>query len=136
LLMVAGEHRRPPTVPTPTGRARTDHTARHDLVRRRSSLIVTDGRRLAPISIAATSEHTWKTVALLTGDGSGMGRWAMTGGRRAGVPVPAAPRQSRRPPIYHSRVSDSPARRLWTIKLMWAAVEIWTRNCARRCSPT
>jgi len=63
LLMVAGEHRRPPAVPTPTGGAQTDRTARHDLGSCRSSLIVTDGRRPAPISIAATSEHTWKTAA-------------------------------------------------------------------------
>ncbi|BCB86578.1 hypothetical protein Psuf_038910 [Phytohabitans suffuscus] len=59
----AGERRRPPTAPTPTGGAQTDRTAQHDLALRRSSLIVTDGRRSAVISIAATSEHACKAAA-------------------------------------------------------------------------
>jgi hypothetical protein len=53
-----GEHRRPPTVPTPTSGARTDHARQRDLAGRRSTPVVADGRRAALISIAATSEHT------------------------------------------------------------------------------
>jgi hypothetical protein len=37
-----GERRRPPTAPTPTGGARTDHASRRDLAGHRSTTVVAD----------------------------------------------------------------------------------------------